>query len=211
MPLLPEEFAAMANVSRETLASLAAYATLLAKWQKSINLVATGSLAEVWCRHMLDSAQLHPLLPSGTRSLVDFGSGAGFPGLVLAIMGVPEVHLIESDARKCVFLAEAARIAGLQPDVNPIIHHARIEGLRPWRVDVVTARACAELRGLLGYAAPFLDTKSICLFLKGARVEDELTKVAKEWRMTADRIPSISDSSGIILRLGQVTRAGQPA
>jgi 16S rRNA (guanine527-N7)-methyltransferase len=207
-PLTPEGFAAASGVSRETLAALTRYAGLLVKWQAKINLVSTDSLADLWSRHMLDSAQLYPLLPPGARALVDLGSGAGFPGLVLAILGVPEVHLIESDARKCAFLIEAARQAGLAPGQNPVIHRARIEAVLGFTANVVTARACAPLDRLLAYAEPFLGAESICIFPKGAQVEDELT-AAKNWRMTVERFPSTTDSSGTILRIGHITRAGR--
>jgi len=206
MALTPDAFAADCHVSRETLARLARYAELLVKWQRSINLVAADSLDDLWRRHMLDSAQLFRLLPADCR-LVDMGSGAGFPGLVLAVMGVKEVHLIESDGRKAVFLAEAARHSGLEPGVNPIIHRMRLEDMPSLRADVVTARACARLDQLLAYAEPMLGPDTICLFLKGAAVEDELTVAAETWRMTLDRLPSASDPSGTILRIGQVARA----
>jgi len=126
---------------------------------------------------------------------------------VLAILGVSDVHLIESDARKCVFLAEAARAAGLTPGQNPTIHRARLEDL-DLRADVVTARGCAPLAQLLTYAEPFLRADSTCLFLKGGRVDEELTEAAKTWRMSVGRFPSLSDSSGTILRMKQVARAG---
>lgn len=207
MSLTPQAFAASINVSRETLVSLESYAEILIRWQKTINLVSGGSLVDLWRRHMLDSAQLFGLLPPTARSLVDLGSGAGFPGLVLAIMGLPEVHLVESDERKCVFLAEAARVAGMNPGRNPIIHRARLERMTGWPVDAVTARGCAPLQKLLGYAEPFLRPETICLFPKGRHVADELTSAGKTWRMTVDRITSVSDSSGTILRIMQVARA----
>ena len=208
MPLTPEAFAAACDVSRETLERLRRYAEILVKWQKSINLVAPDSLKDLWRRHMLDSAQLRAHLPPRIQGVVDMGSGAGFPGLVLAIMGVPDVHLIESDARKCVFLAEAARAAGLTVGQNPTIHRARLEEIADLRIDIVTARACAPLTQLLAYAEPFLRADSICLFLKGGRVDEELTEAEKTWRMTVERFPSLSDPSGTILRIRQVARAG---
>jgi 16S rRNA (guanine527-N7)-methyltransferase len=207
-PLTPEAFAATCDVSRETLERLRRYADILVKWQKSINLVAPESLKDLWRRHILDSAQLRAFLPPQIQCLVDMGSGAGFPGLVLAILGVPNVHLIESDARKCVFLAEAARAAGLEAGSNPIIHRSRLEDVVGLRADVVTARACAPLPQLLTYAEPFLKPESICLLLKGARVDEELTEAEKTWRMTVERFPSLSDPSGTILRMKQVSRAG---
>jgi 16S rRNA (guanine527-N7)-methyltransferase len=208
MPLTPEAFATTCDVSRETLEGLRRYAEILVKWQKSINLVAPESLNDLWRRHMLDSAQLRTFLPPEAQSLVDMGSGAGFPGLVLAILGVPDVHLIEADARKCVFLAEAARAAGLTVGQNPTIHRARLEEVGGLRADIVTARACAPLVQLLAYAEPFLRPDSICVFPKGGRVDEELTEAEKTWRMTVERFPSLSDSTGTILRIRQVARAG---
>jgi 16S rRNA (guanine527-N7)-methyltransferase len=178
---------------------------LLVKWQARINLVSATTLDDLWRRHMLDSAQLLPLLPAGTTSLVDLGSGAGFPGLVLAILGVPEVHLIESDRRKCVFLGEAARAGG----VSPIIHNSRIESIEGVTAGLVTARACAPLDRLLTYAQKFLWHDGKALFLKGAAVEEELAGARKNWQMEVERFPSASDPTGCILRIGQVRRARQ--
>jgi 16S rRNA (guanine527-N7)-methyltransferase len=208
MPLTPEAFAETCDVSRETLECLRRYAEILVKWQKSINLVSPDSLNDLWRRHMLDSAQLKAFLPPKARSLIDLGSGAGFPGLVLAILGVADVQLMESDSRKCVFLAEAARAAGLTVGQNPVIHRGRLEEIADLRANVVTARACAPLVQLLAYAEPFLEADSICLFLKGGRVDEELTEAEKTWRMTVERFPSLSDPTGTILRIRQVARAG---
>jgi 16S rRNA (guanine527-N7)-methyltransferase len=205
--LSPEDFGAATNVSRETLARLELYAGLLEKWTRSINLVGRDSLADLWRRHMLDSAQLLPLLPPAPvgreRVLVDLGSGAGFPGLVLAILGAGEVHLIESDGRKAAFLREAARETG----VAATIHNLRIEALPAFAADVVTARACAPLSKLLGYAEPFVRSADAgrpggtALFLKGRRVDEELTDSAEKWKMRVERFPSRSDPEGTILRL----------
>ena len=182
---------------------LEGFAALLAKWQRAINLVAPDSLPDLWRRHMLDSAVLLPLIPTGARTLVDLGSGGGFPGLVLAIMGVPEVHLLESDTRKCAFLAEAGRL--FAPG-RVRVHRGRIEAAPPIAADVVTARAVAGLPDLLGYAARFLKPGGICLFLKGRRVEDELTLAGQTWTMAADRLPNPAESSGIILRIKGLAR-----
>ena len=151
---------------------------------------------------MLDSAALYPLIPEGARVLVDLGSGAGFPGLVLAIMGMPEVHLVDSDARKCAFLAEAAR--RFAP--NAKVHRRRIEDMEPVRADVVSARALAELDKLLGHAIRFLAPGGVCLFLKGSRIEDELTQARRRWTMQAERFPNPSDSTGTILRIKGLTK-----
>ena len=207
-PLTAEGFRRLTGVSRETLARLERYADLLTKWQARINLVGRESVRDLWRRHMLDSAQLVPLLPDGATKFIDIGSGAGFPGLILAVMGAPETHLIEADARKCAFLGEAVRVTETAASVR--IHRGRVEDLNPWPVDVVVARAVAPLTRLLGYAAPFLRSETVCLFPKGAGVEEELTRSRETWTMTVERFPSASDPSGTILRLGNITRASGP-
>jgi 16S rRNA (guanine527-N7)-methyltransferase len=209
-PLSAEAFRAAANVSRETLERLERYAVLLEKWNRAINLVARGSLIDIWRRHMLDSAQLWPLLPAARgrpRRILDLGSGAGFPGLVLAIMGVPErtveVHLVESDEKKAAFLREAARIA----EAPVTLHIQRIESLAPFPVDAVTARACAPLPRLLDYAAPFLGdyqpgaVAPLGLFLKGRDLDRELTQVPEKWKMRVDLISSRTDPAARIVRI----------
>lgn len=200
--LTPEGFRQLTGVSRETLDRLETYAALLLKWQKAINLVSRDSLDDLWRRHMLDSAQLFPLIPEGAQRLVDLGSGAGFPGMVLSALGFPDVHLVESDARKCAFLREVSRALG----VSPHIHIRRLEEMHPIKADVVTARALAPLVDLLGLAERFLDPHSICLVLKGRGVDEELTRVAETWNMKITRQISASDPSGTILRLEHVHR-----
>lgn len=207
-PLGPEGFAAAAGVSRETLQRLILHAECLRKWQGAVNLVSAASLPDLWRRHMLDSAQLLPLLPDGARRLVDLGSGAGFPGLVLAILGVPEVHLVEADARKAAFLREAARAASLPPG-RVVVHGCRIEAMAPIAADAVTARALAPLDRLLHLAEPFLGPTSICVFPKGARADVELTEAAKSWTMAVERFASAADPSGTILRLSHVKRRAE--
>ena len=205
-PVTAEEFAAAAAVSRETLLRLAAFAALLERWQRRINLVAADSLGDLWRRHMLDSAQLLPLIPSPPPIALDIGSGAGFPGLVLAIMGIRGIRLVEADARKCAFLREAARVAGLVVDRDVFILNRRLEAVPPFAADLVTARAVAPLESLLRLTEPFRRTTTISLFHKGNRVGEELTEAAKTWRMTVERFPSRSDPSGTILRLTEVER-----
>jgi 16S rRNA (guanine527-N7)-methyltransferase len=194
-PLTPEAFRTLTGIDAATLERLWVYLGLLEKWQPRINLVSRGSLSDPWRRHMLDSAQLVPLLPAGAESIADLGSGAGFPGLVIAILTGRPVALIDSDARKCAFLREAARLTNA-----PIrVHNARIEGLDAFNADVVTARACAPLPQLLAYAAPLLKAGGRCLFLKGQGVAAELTASQKMWKMRLTRLQSRSDPSGTIL------------
>ena len=167
-------------------------------------------MQDLWRRHMLDSAQLSPLLPKAPagrpRVIVDLGSGAGFPGLVLAILGAGDLHLVESDRRKASFLREVVRETGCAAQV----HNARIEEMAPISTDVVTARACAPLAELLGYAYKFPGQVSgrrpCCLFPKGRRVDEELTEARKQWKMKVEPFPSCTDPSGTILRIGLLNR-----
>ena len=202
-PLTAASFQKQTGVSRETMARLQAYVELLAAWNRRINLVGPRTLGDIWRRHILDSAQLFPLLPPKARVLLDIGSGAGLPGLILAILGGREVHLVEADQRKCVFLREAARITG-----TPVhLHPQRLETIPPFAADVVTARAFAPLVDLLDQAEPFIATHSILLALKGRTVGEELTEAAKAWNMRATQRQSVSDPSGTVLYLEQVIRA----
>ena len=194
-------------VSRETLAKLEAYVALLKAWNRRINLVAPTSLGDVWRRHILDSAQLLPHVPRTVRVAVDLGSGAGLPGLILALLGVPEMHLVESDQRKAAFLREAVRVTG----ANAAIHAVRAEKISNLAADLVVARALAPLTELLDIAEPFLQPHTICLYLKGRRVDEELTLARQSWRMTARLLPSISDPSGVVLHLEAISREPRPA
>ena len=202
-PLSRAEFAGRIDVSRETLARLTRHLELLVRWQPAINLVGAASLADPWRRHVLDSAQLLAHLPSPVASLVDLGSGAGFPGLVLAILGVPNVTLIESDRRKAQFLREVARTTG----TAVTIHAERAERLPASPAAVVTARALAPLPRLLPLAARFLAADGVCLLLKGAAVNDELTAAAKSWHMVPEMFPSLSAPAGTVLKLRGIARA----
>ena len=207
VPLGPEGFAELVPVSRETLSRLEAYAQLLIRWSARINLVGRDTLPDLWRRHILDSAQLYRWVPGSAGNLIDLGSGAGLPGLVLAILGVPGVELIEADSRKAAFLREAARIA----DADVTIRACRVEAVPPHPADVVTARACARLDRLLGLAERFLTLDTLCLFPKGERFADELTAARKAWTMNVSVEPSLSDRRGVILRLQQVAREPRQA
>ncbi len=201
-PLSAQGFADVFPVSRETLARLEAYAALLTRWSARINLVGHDTIADLWRRHFLDSAQLRAFVPDAARSLIDLGSGAGFPGLVLAILGAPGVELVEADSRKSAFLREAARVTEAAVTIRP----CRIAAVPAHPVDLVTARALAPLDRLLDLAWPFLGTDSVCLFPKGERAAEELTLARKRWTMTAALHNSTADPRGVVLRLHQVVR-----
>src|SRR4029450_2091634 len=167
------------KVPRETIHRLERFAELLAYWQKHTNLVAPSTLPTLWSRHFADSAQLTTLAPNA-RLWLDLGSGAGFPGLVIAILktGTPDfrMHLVESNRKKCAFLAEVARATKAPVD----IHAMRIEDLAQsanrLAPDVVSARALAPLPRLLDLASPFFGTKTRGLFLKGRDAETEIAE-----------------------------------
>jgi len=197
-----EDFRVATGVSRETLDRLQAYADLLERWALRVNLVSRASLADLWRRHMLDSAQLRPLLPSTCRRLVDLGSGAGFPGLVLAILGVTGVELVEATARKCAFLREVARLT----DTVVTIRQARVETLDANPADVITARGFAPVSRLFPLAFPLVNDNTLFLLPKGACVDEELTTARETWTMTLRRIPSASDPSGVVLHIQGLKR-----
>ncbi|TXN61950.1 16S rRNA (guanine(527)-N(7))-methyltransferase RsmG [Methylobacterium sp. WL6] len=191
---------AAANVSRETAQRLDLYVAQLARWQTIKNLVGPATLAEVWTRHVADALQLLDLMPEARRWL-DLGSGAGIPGLILAIAGPPgiRVDLVESNARKCAFLTEAARVTGAPVTV----HNARIEAVigDHHGVDVVCARALAPLDQLLAWTEPLLKTGTTGLFPKGREAVAELTDAAERWTVGHDLIPSRTESTARIVRV----------
>lgn len=193
--MTPEIFREKTGVSRETLQRLEIFGETLRRWQTKINLISPGSVDALWSRHMLDSAQLVDHIPSGTKIITDLGSGAGFPGLVIAIMTGIETHLVESDTRKSAFLREVVR----QTDANVDIHNGRAEDMAPWSSGVITARALAPLPKLLTYAAPFLGSNACCLLLKGTAWREELTEAEKSWHIQCQDVVSKTDPNGRIL------------
>lgn len=210
-PYGPSEFAAEFNVSRETLTRLESYAALLIKWNKAINLVSPKSLDTLWERHFRDSAQLCDLIATETKQILDLGSGGGFPGLVLAIMLAPRgthIEMVESDTRKALFLQTVIRETDLGDTAS--VTAERVEALAPRTPDVITARAFAPLPALLDYVAPHGQrngaAKTICLFLKGQSWQDELTDAQKAWTIAVETIPSLTASTGVVLKIRKFNR-----
>jgi 16S rRNA (guanine527-N7)-methyltransferase len=212
--MTPEDFRFASDVSRETMARLQTYADLLVKWQKAINLVSKSTLPDLWQRHMLDSAQLFDIAsnivdenagklpPLKDCTWLDLGSGAGFPGLVLAIMGVGHVHLVESDARKGTFMREVARQTGA--DVT--IHTCRIEKLEnqkncPPAVDFISARALAGLEQLMDWSVPFRTQNTVCLFPKGQDVDSELQKLLLSEANKIKKWPSRTNDDSVVVQI----------
>ena len=194
------------DVSRETLAALERFEALLLHWNRTVNLVSAYDAPHIWDRHIADSLQLTPLMDVLPSRAIDLGSGAGFPGLILALAtGVP-FDLIEADLRKAAFLREAARITHA-----PVhIHAVRIEAANLEPAPLVTARALAPLPKLLHLAAPLLAPEGQCLFLKGTGVQAELTHAAAQWHMQVERVASRTVPDASILRISDLRRVIAP-
>ena len=199
---------ALFPVSRETENRLDRFVDVLLLWQSKLNLIAPSTLPELWTRHIADSLQLLPLAPAA-RTWVDFGSGGGFPGLVIACAladtsGVA-VHLIESNGKKAAFLREAARATG----APAVVHQERAENFAEScaePVNVVTARALAPLKTLCDQAFPLVARGAIALFPKGQDVDAELTDAAKYWRVEATKVPSKTSPEGSIVVIRSLKR-----
>lgn len=196
------------NVSRETIQDLELLVVLLEKWNKTINLVGKSTIEDVWSRHILDSAQLWAQKPKNLKVWLDMGSGAGFPGLVLAILAKeaePDVvfHMIESDARKCTFLRNVSR----ETFVNTKICTSRIEDAELIVADVVSARALASVEKLLDYSYRFLNKDAFCLFLKGQGCAIEVENAHESWQFKSETTKSLSDDTGVILKIWNLKSA----
>jgi 16S rRNA (guanine527-N7)-methyltransferase len=194
------EVAARFAVSRETQQRLSAFAARLLIWNRKINLISRADEPLLWHRHIADALQLAPLIPPHTESLIDLGSGAGFPGLVLAIVTAIPATLIESDQRKAAFLREMARAVGAPVTVLA----CRIEQARCPPAGLITARALAPLPALLALAAPLLAPGGVCLFPKGQSAEQEIDQARRAWTLRIERHISQIDRSGVILRISEV-------
>ena len=189
-------FAAATGATPAQVADLETFLALLTEWNEKMNLVGPSALAEFWGRHAFDSAQLLALEPDAL-TWADLGAGAGFPGLVLAILlkgrEGAQVHLVESMAKRCRFLSEVSAALALPTTV----HNTRAENLS-LTVDIVTARACAPMVRLLEFARPYLKKGATGLFLKGQDVEAELADAAKHWNFKAELLPSRSGSGQVV-------------
>ena len=204
-----DNFCSHVFVSRETYEKLCIFHRILIKWQQSINLISKNTIKNIWERHFLDSAQLYRFVKSEEGNIIDFGSGAGFPGMVLAIMGKKNIHLVESDHKKCVFLKEIAMLT--ETDIT--IHNSRIENLSFINVDLITCRALASLSKLIEYVENFIN-KSVTerqefpklLFLKGKSCYSEVLELSKTRKISFKEYPSITDVHGKILYINKVDK-----
>ncbi|MCE3257840.1 MAG: methyltransferase GidB [Nitrobacter vulgaris] len=203
---------ALTPVSRQIEARLDAYVDLLVQWQTKTNLVASSTLPQLWTRHIADSLQLLTLAPNAKR-WADFGSGGGFPGVVLAcaLAGVEgaRVDLIERNAKKAAFLREAVRVTASPGIIHLMDIGDYVDRLED-RIDCVTARALAPLQVLLGFAEPFVTKGATALFLKGQDVEAELTEATKYWNMKPRIHSSCTGGQGWIVELDHIERRDRP-
>ena len=201
------EFCSFQYVSRETYEKLEIFNKTLIKWQKSINLISNSSLEHIWTRHFLDSAQLYNFTKEIHGNILDMGSGAGFPGIILAMMGNENINVVESDQRKCTFMREVARLS----NINLKIHNCRIEDLKFINPDLIVSRALAPLHKLIEYVENHvykskLSGKKIpnMLFLKGKLYNEELNELKKTRKIEFKIYPSISDEYGKIIFINKL-------
>ena len=194
------------NVSRETFALLGDLARVFSEWQDRHNLISAGEISRLWRRHMLDSLQLAEI-GAGRERWVDFGSGSGFPALVIAChmkaSGFGHIDLVESSQKKGAYLRHAVHRLGLPAT----IHVSRIEALTPWPCDVICARALASLDQLLRFSAPWMGVNTVAIFPKGAGYSAEREIASQNWRFSDTLTPSVSDSQGVIVQVTEVYRA----
>ena len=199
-----EAFAEAFKVPRETIHRLTRYSELLNRWQKAINLVAPSTLPQIWSRHYADSAQLRSLAPEA-RLWLDLGSGAGFPGLVVAILktGTPDfrMHLVESNHKKCAFLAEVVRTTGAPVDIHAMRIEQLAERAQSLKPDVVSARALAPLPRLFELAAPLFGEGTKGLFLKGREAQAEIEAARPAWAFDARLHASLTAKDASILEV----------
>ena len=199
-------FAEATGAEADAMADLERFRAMLGEASTRMNLVGPSAMAQFWPRHAWDSAQLLPLL-RGASTVADVGAGAGFPGVVLAILlkrrPGARVHLVESQAKRSRFLQGVVEALALPA----VVHAARAEALSPPpEVEVVVARACAPLPRLLEFAWPFLKTGARGVFLKGRAAEAELAEARRGWRLEAELVPSLSDPSGRVVVVEEAVR-----
>jgi len=204
-----ENFCKTYNVSRETYSKFELYRRSLLEWQQKFNLVSNASLADVWNRHFADSAQLFELIPSAAKTMLDIGSGAGFPGMVLAIMANEKtpylkVTLAESIAKKTLYLNHVKDIT----DTKVEILNTRVENIKG-RYDVITARAVTALPDLLKYARPLLSRGGICIFPKGRSAAEEIGSAKNKWNFDFRSVPSKTSDDGEILIIENLAEKGR--
>ena len=188
------------DVSRETFERLSLYHDLLLKWQSKVNLIGPDTIPDSWNRHFLDSLQLQNHIKNYNGKILDIGSGAGFPGMVLAVCGYQNIHLVESDSKKVLFLREVARITNTNVD----IYNERVENLSVDNVSYITSRAFSSLTKLFSLSSKFVSHETICLFHKGKNYSMDIEEAKQNWLFDTTISPSITDNDGVILEIRNI-------
>ncbi len=180
------------------------YIDILLEWQKHVNLISNNTIKDIWIRHVLDSAQLFYLLPSSVKTLVDVGSGGGFPGIILGILNkingfpIQKIILIESDLKKSLFLKEINR----QLNLNIEVINERVEKIEGLKVDILTCRAFSELKQILIMCQKIVSRETICLLPKGKEVEKEINNCQIQCKI--EKLPSVVSKESCILKIKEV-------
>lgn len=190
------------HVSRETFDRLKIYHELLLRWQSKINLISNDTIDDCWNRHFLDSLQIQKYIENKNTKIADIGTGAGFPGMVIAICGYNNIHLIESDTKKISFLREVSRLT----NTEVTLHHERIEDSKLYNVDVILSRACSDLNKLINMSSKIVSRETYFLFHKGKNYSNELEAAKKIWSFDDEIFNSITDPNGVIVKLSNVRR-----
>ncbi|WP_339861497.1 16S rRNA (guanine(527)-N(7))-methyltransferase RsmG [Paremcibacter congregatus] len=198
-----ERFFNVSGVSRETMENIRKYANLLVKWQKQINLVSDSTLPDLWTRHFYDSFQLKQHFDAdriGKLTILDIGSGAGFPGLLLSMCRIGDFHMVESNNKKCAFMRQVIR----ETQCQATIHNERVEKLSSFPVDYIISRACASLDKLFDLSRNFISDDTICLFLKGQIAEQEIAEARQNWDFQVEKFTSATEETGMILKVSHI-------
>jgi 16S rRNA (guanine527-N7)-methyltransferase len=190
------------GVSRETFSDLTIYYDLLVKWQERVNLISPDTTHDIWRRHFLDSLQILPHLPETQLPIIDIGSGAGFPGLAICVVLKKEVHLVESDMKKSIFLREVARLTRSPA----IVHNCRAESQTIEEAGIILSRACSSLTDLLYIVENFVSRETICLFHKGKNYGMEIEEAKKKWQFDCQIFPSLTESQSAIVKLSKIAK-----
>jgi 16S rRNA (guanine527-N7)-methyltransferase len=190
------------DVPRETLERLTIFVELLKKWQNHFNLVSRGTIDNIWERHIADSLQLMSYLSNKGIAIADLGTGAGFPGMVLAISGYNNIELIEANGKKIGFLKEVARLTSTSVKLT----NQRIEKCQLEDRQIFISRALAPLTDLLQYVSPFTNSETSCIFLKGVSADQEIRNAQEKWTFEYTKTQSIVESTSSIITLKNIRK-----
>jgi 16S rRNA (guanine527-N7)-methyltransferase len=185
------------DLQKSSIINLEDFVLLLLKENQNYNLIGKSTIEDIWNRHILDSAQLLKYIDNKNLKCADFGTGSGFPGIILSMLGLKEIHLIEKSFRKCEFLRKAKL---LSPN-RVFVYQAKLEELKAIEFDVICSRALAPLDELMSYGNLFLRKNGYCLFLKGKKLEDEIGLAKKDWKFDYEIFPSLSSEEGKIIKI----------